>query len=146
MVNAASCASSEKLSICTGTSTGTQCHYTHYLSATNTCTAVATPISKCIKYWDDGFVNTSPTKCKMCTIGNYALTNDSSNNEYECKSGDDGVADCAYPGEYISSSGMPIKYCMGCKENFIGINYSGLVGTATACSQNPEKTCPITNC
>lgn len=39
-----------------------------------------------------------------------------------------------------------IRYCAGCMENYVGQNFSAIVGFATSCTQTLAKTCPITNC
>jgi len=118
------------------------------MKSANTCVAISSEISNCAKYWDDyDIIHSSQPKlkCKMCKPGYYALTDEKSS-IYRCKTGDDGISDCAYPGKYVFADGKVIRYCMGCNEDFIGVNYDAFVGAATGCNQNDTDKCSITNC
>lgn len=137
---------------CTGTDTGNMCYYKYYLSAANTCTKRTKTISSCIGYWysyDNVHSAEGTPKCKMCEEGKYAvvdLTQTSDSKKYRCKTGDNGIANCVYPGTYIKADGTVIRYCNGCAEKYIGQNYNAFVGAATSCTQNATKTAAITNC
>jgi len=144
------CASSKKLASCSGTDTGDSCYYKNFLSAANTCTVRPTEIDNCISYWDSSVIKSTETaKCRMCTKGKYAFTDETEilpSDAYRCKTGDDGVGNCDYPGRYVRKDGTIIRYCLGCAEDYIGQNYSAIVGSATSCTQNIAEKCPILNC
>merc|ERR1712037_113512 len=53
---------------------------------------------------------------------------------------------CAYPGKYVFADGRVIRYCMGCNEKYIGVNYDAFVGAATGCNQDDDDKCDIANC
>lgn len=144
------CVASKYLNNCSGTDTGQSCYYKYWLSATNTCSPRTALIDDCIYYWDSSVVKTEETKkCRVCKPGLYARTDEAetvATKKYQCKTGDDGVGNCDYPGRYVAADGTIIRYCAGCMENYVGQNFSAIVGFATSCTQTLAKTCPITNC
>lgn len=149
----ANCASASYLSQCSGTNTGTQCYYKYYMSATNTCTVKTKTIDKCISYWyqNDGQIYTAEpeAQCYACESGYYAsidLTESSWNKRFRCKTGDNAVNHCAFPGTYVLADGTVIRYCAGCNEGYVGRDYNPFVGAATSCTQNTNKLNNITNC
>lgn len=150
-----SCSASLKLNRCTGTNTGNICYYKHYMSAANTCSSaeITNPISNCVKYWDDTDIvsstQPSPLKCRMCASGYHAqvdLTETNTSKQYRCRTGDGGIANCAYPGKYIFANGKILRYCMGCAEGYRGQDYNAFVGAPTSCNKNAAATTCVTNC
>merc|ERR1712086_393144 len=150
-----SCDASLYLNKCTGTNTGNQCYYKYYLQATNSCAsgAIGSPISRCVKYWNDYDVVTgtepSPLQCRMCEVGYYAevnLTETNSSKKYRCRSGDGGIANCMYPGYYIFANGTILRYCMGCAKGYVGKDYNAFTNAPTSCTKNTAGTTCVTNC
>lgn len=96
------CVSAGHFNQCTGVDVGGMCHKDYFMSAANTCTKRTKPIDDCIGYFDQGVIKVTETaKCWMCKTGNYAYTDETENTDarkYRCKTGDDGVGNCDYPG------------------------------------------------
>jgi len=150
-----SCEASLFLNKCTGTDEGAQCYYKYYLSSANTCAsgAIASPISHCVKYWDDSDIvsssEPSPLQCRMCEVGYNAetnLTETDASKKYRCRTGDGGIANCMYPGKYVFANGTILRYCMGCESGFIGKDYNAFTNAPTSCTKNAAATTCVTNC